>query len=99
MIRISELFHEQLRYVILMRFNLSSRAILNNMSGERSMLLKSYGKIAIFTLKSRKNINLSTFIYVDFFRFMPILIDHFLVFPIFSNADFGNSRGDREKLA
>ena len=36
MIRISELFHEQLRYVILMRFNLSSRPILNNMSGERS---------------------------------------------------------------
>ena len=33
MIRISELFHEQLRYVILMRFNLSSRPILNNMSG------------------------------------------------------------------
>ena len=69
MIRISELFHEQLRYVILMRLNLSSRPILNNMSGERSMLLKksqSYGKIAIFTLKSRKNINLSTFIYVDF---------------------------------
>ena len=64
MIRISELFHEQLRYVILMRFNLSSRPILNNMSGERFLLLKkcqSYGKIAVFTLKSRKNINLSTF--------------------------------------
>ena len=47
------------------------------------MLLKkwqSYGKIAIFMLKSRKNINLSTFIDVDFFRFMPILFDHFLVF-------------------
>ena len=41
MIRISELFHEQLRYVILVRFNLSSRPILNNMSGERSLLLKN----------------------------------------------------------
>ena len=41
MIRISELFHEQLRYVILIRFNLSSRPILNNMSGERSLLLKN----------------------------------------------------------
>ena len=40
MIRISELFNEQLRYVILMRFNLSNRPILNNMSGERSLLLK-----------------------------------------------------------
>ena len=40
MIRISELFHEQLRYVILMRFNLSSRPILNNMSGERSVAQK-----------------------------------------------------------
>ena len=39
-IRFSELFHEQLRYAILMRFNLSSRPILNNMSGERSLLLK-----------------------------------------------------------
>ena len=41
MIRISELFHEQLRYVILMRFDLSSRPILNNMSGEPSLLLKN----------------------------------------------------------
>ena len=41
MIRISELFHEQVRYVILMRFNLSSRPILDNMSGERSLLLKN----------------------------------------------------------
>ena len=41
MIRISELFHEQLRYVILMRFNLLSRPILNNMSGERSLLWKN----------------------------------------------------------
>ena len=40
MIRISELFYEQLIYVILIRFNLSSRPILNNMSGERSLLLK-----------------------------------------------------------
>ena len=40
MIRISELFHEQLRYVILMRFNLSSRPILNNMSGEWSVAQK-----------------------------------------------------------
>ena len=39
MIRISELFHEQLRYVILMMFNLSNKPILNNMSGERSLLL------------------------------------------------------------
>ena len=35
-----------------------------------------------------------------FFRFMPIFFDHFLVFSvffsIFSNADFGNSRGDRK---
>ena len=33
---------------------------------------------------------------------MPILFDHFLVFsdffPIFSNADFGNSRGGSEKI-
>ena len=40
MIRISELFHEQLRYVILMRFNLSSRPILNNMSGVAQKMTK-----------------------------------------------------------
>ena len=45
MIRISELFHKQLRYVILMRFNLSNRPILNNMSGERSLLLKQMTKL------------------------------------------------------
>ena len=36
MIRISELLNEQLRYVILMRFNLSGRPILNNMSGSKN---------------------------------------------------------------
>ena len=79
-----------------MRFNLSSRPILNNMSGERSLLPKkwqSYGKIAIFTLKSRKNINLSTFIYVDFFRFMPILFDNFLVFSDFFQCRFWEFQG------
>ena len=103
-IRISELFHEQLRYVILMRFNLSNRPILNNISGKRSLLLKkwqSYGKIAIFTLKSLKNINLSTFIYVDFFRFMLILFNHFLVFSDFfrfSQCRFWEFQGGSEKI-
>ena len=48
-IRISELFHEQLRYVILKRFNHSSRPILNNISGERSLLLKKIMEKLLFS--------------------------------------------------